>query len=123
WFSWQADRTEANAVALYREIFPQERRVISPRKQMAAHLQGGAPTQSLLPLLAQAAGGLEGTGVEELRYRRERNRLQLQVRAPSREALERVQQQLGAGGLAVEINSAAEQGGDPVGRLVIGGVR
>lgn len=124
WFSWQANRTEERTVALYREMFPQERRVISPRKQMAAHLQGGgAPAQSLLPLLARAAGGLEGTGVEELRYRRERNQLQLQVRAPSLEALERIQQQLGSDGLAVEINSAAEQGGDTVGRLVIGGVR
>jgi general secretion pathway protein L len=124
WFAWQAQRFEDESIALYREIFPDERRVIRPRKQMAAHLQGsGLSGPSPLPLLATAAGGIEGSRVDELRFRRERNQLQLQLRVPSIEALDQIKQELAGSGLNVEINSAAEQGNETVGRLIIGGTR
>lgn len=123
WFAWQADKAEAQTFSLYRQLFPGERRVVSPKKQMQAHLGGGnaAAGASPLPLLAKAALGLRGNQlqIDELHYRRQRNELQLQLHAPTLETLEQIKTQLGGVGLSVEINSASQQGSSAVGRLNI----
>ncbi len=120
WFSWRAKQVEAQAVAFYRELFPQERRVVSPKKQMQAHLRGPASdTASPMRLLAKTALGLRNNNVQldELRYSQQRNDLQLQLRAPTMEVLEQIKQQLGGVGLTVEINSASQRGNETLGRL------
>jgi general secretion pathway protein L len=123
WFAWQADKAEAQTFSLYRELFPGERRVVSPKKQMQAHLGGGSASTGVspLPLLAKAALGLRGNElqIDELHYRRQRNELQLQLRAPTLETLDKVKTQLGGVGLSVEVNSASQQGNGAVGRLNI----
>jgi general secretion pathway protein L len=124
YFSWRAQQAEDQTFALYRELFPGERRVISPRKQMANHLRGsGQPTaQSLLPLLAKAAAGLNadaGTRIDELRFNQQQNNLQLQLRTTSLDELEKIKKRLDANGLNAEINSAQEQAGGTVGRMQI----
>jgi general secretion pathway protein L len=123
WFAWQADKVEAQTFSLYRELFPGERRVVSPKKQMQAHLGGGssAAGASPLPLLAKAALGLRGNQlqIDELHYRRQRNDLQLQLHTPTLETLDQIKTQLGGVGLNVEINSATQQGSGAVGRLNI----
>lgn len=123
WFAWQADKVEAQTFSLYRELFPGERRVVSPKKQMQAHLGGSgiAAGASPLPLLAKAALGLRGNDlrIDELHYRRQRNDLQLQLQTPTLEALDQIKNQLGGVGLSVEINSASQQGASAVGRLNI----
>jgi general secretion pathway protein L len=123
WFAWQADKVEAQTFSLYRELFPGERRVVSPKKQMQAHLGGSgiAAGVSPLPLLAKAALGLRGNDlrIDELHYRRQRNDLQLQLQTPTLEALDQIKNQLGGVGLSVEINSASQQGASAVGRLNI----
>ena len=121
-FSWRAGQLEQQSFALYRELFPQERRVISPRKQMLAHLRasGAAAAGSPLPLLAKTAAGMQsaaGVQLDELRYSQQRRDLQLQLRAPSLEALDQLKRQLDGNGLGVEINSASEQGAQTLGRL------
>lgn len=123
WFSWRAGELEQRSLALYRELFPGERRVVSPRKQMAAHLSGGQSGGSVLPLLAQAAAELATAQVQELRYRRDSNQLQVQLQAPNLEALDQLKQRLAATGMNVAIDSAAEQDGVTVGRVTIGGQR
>lgn len=120
WFSWRASRVEAQTVALYRELFPQERRVVSPKKQMQAHLRGArSDLTSPLPLLAKTALGLRNNNIQldELRYSQQRNDLQLQLRAPTLEVFDRIKQQLDGVGLSVEINSAAQRGSETLGRL------
>src|SRR5690606_10914543 len=122
WFSWRADQIEARTISLYRELFPQERRVVSPRKQMQAHLVGSvAGGASPLPLLAKTALGLRNNNIQldELRYSQQRNDLQLQLRAPTLDVFDRIKQQLDGVGLSVEINSAAERGSETVGRINI----
>lgn len=123
WFNWRAQQVERQTVQLYRELFPQERRVVSPRKQMLAHLrsQGVVATGSPLPLLARTALGLRGSRVQidELRYSQQQNSLQMQVRTPSLDALDAVKQALGGVGLGVQINSAVQQGKTTLGRVSI----
>ncbi len=120
WFSWQANQFEQRSFALYRELFPGERRVVSPRRQMTAQLSGGGGG-SLLPLLAQAAEPLATVQLQELRYRRDSNRLQVQLQTPDLAALDQIKQRLAGTGLSVAIDSAAEQGGATIGRITIGG--
>jgi general secretion pathway protein L len=120
WFSWRADKVEAQTVAFYRELFPQERRVVSPKKQMQAHLRGpGLDSISPLSLLAKTALGLRNNNiqVDELRYSQQRNDLQLQLRAPTMDVLDKIKQQLSGVGLSVEINSASQRGNETLGRL------
>lgn len=124
WFSWQAQKAEQQTFSLYRQLFPNERRVVSPKKQMQAHLGGGgaaATGASPLPLLAKAALGLRGNDLQldELHYRRQRNDLQLQLHTPTLETLDKIKQQLGGVGLNVDISSAAQQGDKTIGRLNI----
>jgi general secretion pathway protein L len=122
WFGWQARKVEAQTFSLYKQFFPQEKRVVSPRKQMQAHLSGGATNAvSPLPLLAKTALGLRGNGLQldELHYRRQQNDLQLQLHTPTLEMLDQIKQQLNGVGLSVDINSAAQQGNSTVGRLNI----
>lgn len=122
WFSWQAKQTEARTISFYRELFPQERRVVSPRKQMQAHMRGpGSDVVSPLPLLAKTALGLRNNNIQldELRYSQQRSDLQLQLRAPTMDVLDKIKQQLDGVGLSVEINSASQRGNETLGRLSV----
>lgn len=124
YFSWRAEQAEDQTFALYRELFPGERRVVSPRKQMTNHLRGsGQPVaQSLLPLLAKTAAGLStdtNTRIDELRFNQQQDNLQLQLRTTSLDELEQIKKRLDANGLNAEINSAQEQTGGTVGRMQI----
>ena len=81
-----ASSVETQTYSFYRELFPQERRVVSPKKQMQAHLRGRASDAvSPLPLLAKTALGLRNNTMQldELRYSQQRNDLQLQLRTPT----------------------------------------
>lgn len=124
WYAARARAVEQQTFALYRELFPQERRVVSPKKQMLAHLGGNAVSASPLPLLSKTAAGLRpfATGsqavqLDELRYNQQQDDLQLQLRAPTLESLDKIKQQLSDVGLKVDIKSAAQRGQDTVGRL------
>jgi general secretion pathway protein L len=124
YFSSRAQQTEAQSLALYRELFPGERRVVSPKKQMANHLRGSgqAVAESLLPLLAKAAAGFgvdDKTRIDELRFNQQQKNLQVQLRTPSLEVLEQIKKRLDASGLNVDIGSAVEQGNTTVGRMQI----
>ncbi len=121
WFAWQTRQLEAQTFDFYHQLFPQERRVVSPKKQMQAHLRGGAVASSPLPLLAKTALGLRGNTMQldELHYRQQQHDLQLQLRTPTLEALDQIKRQLNGVGLGVDINSASQQGDSTIGRLNI----
>jgi general secretion pathway protein L len=125
WYSWQARNLEQQTFTVYRELFPHERRVVSPRKQMLAHMNGNTIGTSPLPLLTKTALGLRtglssnngATQLDELRYNQQHNDLQLQLRTPTLELLDKIKQQLSDVGLKVDITSAAQRGAETVGRL------
>ncbi len=124
WYSSRAKAVEQQTFAFYRELFPQERRVVSPKKQMLAHMGGATVSASPLPLLTKAALGMRasmsGDGamqLDELRYNQKSDDLQVQLRAPTLESLDKIKQQLNGVGLKVDITSASQRGQDTVGRL------
>lgn len=119
WYAWRARNIEQQTFTFYRELFPQERRVISPKKQMLAHMGGNAVTTSPLPLLTKTALGLRNNTLQldELRYSQQHDDLQLQLRTPTLESLDKIKQQLNGVGLKVDITSAAQRGQETVGRL------
>ncbi|MDX9874307.1 MAG: type II secretion system protein GspL [Spongiibacteraceae bacterium] len=124
WFSWQSENRRQQATALYRELFPQDRRVFSPQRQMESHLRSqGITSGSPLPMLARLADTLtvDDAFVEEVRVVRPGDRIELQLRTPSLEALSLLQQQLRSAGFEAEISAASEQGEQTVGRLQITG--
>ncbi len=126
YFENRAVELDAQAVSLYKEIFPNERRVVSPKKQMQNHLQRSSVVagSNFLQLLAETAGQLSSETnvaltVEQLRYESGRGDLQFQVQSASLDQLDQLKQSLAQSGLEVDINSATEQDDRVMGRLVI----
>lgn len=121
WFNWRAQQLEGEAVALHRELFPEVRRVVSPRRQMASRLRGGGSTGDLMPLLAGAAQ-LDGRlTLEQLRFRSASGELQLEVQTDSLERLDSAKQVLSQAGFSAEVASASEAEGVTRGRLLVKG--
>ena len=122
YFQQQAAALNAESVAIYRSVFPDQQRVISPRRQMESMLrgQGDSAGSSFLPLLAQAATAFGSDhAINQLRYDPVANGLQVEVQTASIEALDQLKQTLSQAGLSVDINSATEQEQRVVGKLTV----
>lgn len=129
--AWQLERqgdTYADAnEALYRELFPQDTKLINLRAQFDQHLaEASTPGQGrLLALLGQAAQALIAEGaqvrVQQLDFSEVRGDLALQVQAPGFDALERLRERLIGSGLSVQMGSASRDQSGVSARLVIGG--
>lgn len=128
YFSQQAKQLDSEAIALYKQLFPNEQRIVSPKKQMQNHLRlmgtsGG--TEGFMPLVAQTAKQFAGASaneqlaVQQLRFDSDRNDLQLEVQGQSIEQLDQFKQLLADSGLSVDISSATEQDNRVVGRLIV----
>ncbi|MEH6556961.1 MAG: type II secretion system protein GspL [Oceanicoccus sp.] len=127
YFDNKADSLDAEAVTLYKQLFPNERRIVSPKKQMQNHLRmsGAGNDSHFLPILASLATTLAGDGdemkltVDQLRFDTASGELQFQVRSSSIEKLDQLKRELAEIGLEVDINSATEQDDYVMGRLVV----
>ncbi len=126
WFSYRADQAYQQSIALYKELFPNERRVISPKKQMQNHLRlsrADNNASSFLPLLAKMSENWgqddQQPTLNQMRYNRDNNALQLEVEARSLIELEQLKQRLANNGVGIDISSAKEQDDIVVGRLVV----
>ncbi|BCD87395.1 hypothetical protein PSm6_38020 [Pseudomonas solani] len=123
----EGDNYAAANEALYRELFPQDSKLINLRAQFDQHLAAGTATGQgrLLGLLDQAADALLAEGaqvrVQQLDFSNTRGDLSMQVQAPGFDALERLRERLIAAGLAVQLGSASREGTAVSARLVIGG--
>ncbi len=121
-----AEQLEQRVETLYRETFPDARKVVDPRVQMQRRLdvlrrEAGEGGARLLPLLAAAGEALAaapGARLQGLDYRD--RRLSMQLTAGSLQDLDRLKQRLAERtGLAVEIEQAAAEGERVEGRLRI----
>lgn len=114
---------ETRITALYREAFPEARKVVNPRVQMErklAKLRAGGDTQAgLLALLAKAGPVLEASKSLKLRNLRYKDgRLDIELSIGDLQALDRLKQRLGEeAGMAVEIVSASARDGKVESRL------
>ncbi len=127
YFHNRADGLEQQSVALYRQLYPNERRVINPRKQMSNQLRTAGPVgnSSFLALLAETASRMDGSNdtgdvsVNEIRFDRRQGELRFELVSGSLDQLDRLKNQLAAGGLRADINSASEQDNTITGRIVV----
>ena len=116
----------ARIEAVYRQTFPNARRIVNPRVQMDQKLKalrrarggGGAGFMELLARTGEVLRQDDSVRIQGLSYRD--GRLELLVDAKDVQSLDRTKQLLAGKGLKVEIQSASSgQGGRVKGRLRI----
>ncbi len=122
----QADAYAAGSEALYRQLFPQDHKLINLRAQLDQHLAEGEAGQGrLLGLLAQVAQAMATAAgqlrVQQVDFSASRGDLALQVQAPGFAELEQLRERLEGAGLAVQLGSASRELAGVSARLVIGG--
>ncbi|WP_244597273.1 type II secretion system protein GspL [Ectopseudomonas oleovorans] len=115
------------ARALYRELFPQDSKLINLRAQFDQHLaQSTGGDSPVLGLLAEVAAALQADGaalvqVNQLDYSATRGDLSLQLQAPGFAELERLRERLEESGLSVQMGSASREAEGVSARVLIGG--
>lgn len=113
--------------ALYRELFPEDNKLINLRAQFDQHLSEstGSGQNLLLGLLDQAAKAINAEGaqvrVEQLDFNAQRGDVALNLQAQDFAALERLRERLLESGMAVQMGSASREESGVSARLVIGG--
>lgn len=124
----QADQYALASEALYRELFPEDRKLVNLRAQLDQHLadaagSGDSPLLGLLGEVARAlpAGGAARVQVNQLDYSASRADLALQLQAPDFAELESLRERLEQAGLEVQMGSASREADGVSARLVIGG--
>ncbi|MDA7085866.1 type II secretion system protein GspL [Pseudomonas sp. SA3-5] len=123
----QAQTYAAASAALYRELFPDDHKLVNLRAQLDQHLAaGGASTRGrLLGLLTQVNQALSAEGtqilIQQVDFSEVRGDLAMQIQAPGFAELERLRERLQEAGLAVQLGSASREGAGVSARLVIGG--
>ncbi len=123
----QAEAYAEASASLYRELFPEDRKLINLRAQLDQHLAqaGGDGQGRMLSMLAQVseAVALEGSqvSIEQVDFSDARGDLALQVQAPGFGELERMRERLEETGVAVQLGSASREATGVSARMVIGG--
>lgn len=103
---------EQDIVAIYRQAFPEAKRVVDPRAQMQSALDklrngsGGGDALSLLNKVSAPLSGAPGTEVKRINYRE--GQLELALTVSDLQALDALKARLSTqSGLGVDIQSAA----------------
>lgn len=123
----EADAYAASSEALYRELFPQDSKLINLRAQLDQHLaQSSTAGSALLGLLGEVSAALYAEGepqvqVNQLDYSAVRGDLSLQLQAPGFAELEGLRERLQQAGLSVQMGSASREAQGVSARVVIGG--
>ena len=110
--------------ALYRQLFPEEKRIVNPRAQLKQHLQGlqQAPlTDSFLSQLALLAPLLHKTPeieLQQLRFEADKQEFRLQISAKDFGMLDKFRNQANTT-FATEMTNMQDQGGRVSGMLII----
>ncbi len=112
WAGLQADSLEAQSEALYRDIYPGERRINNVRRQMRQKLGervdgAGGDFGAYLGYLAQGID--RSVSIWSLTYSENRNELAADLQLSSYDALEQFKQRIERLGLSLEITSAEQQ--------------
>jgi len=109
----QADQVQAKNEALYREYFPQDRRIVNIKTQTLNHLHQQSTTSDngalllLSELLSSWQEHKRHITLKSLRYQQQRNELLLEIDANSIGRLDQLRQSLGK---RAELLSANEDG-------------
>lgn len=121
YYRYQAKKTQAEAVALYKNLFPADRRIVNLERQLKAQLNGAGQGSNLLATLTRVAESLQGSGLNTQRIDFSGNTLTLDVNAQALGELDRFREKLDSQGFRTEIMSANAQGNTIRGRLRVEG--
>ena len=128
YLNYQADQYYADSVSIYKALFPQQRRVIDPVKQLRRQLRGqvvGRTTSEFLPLLDAASEAMSSLDmssssvISQLRYDAQRGQVVIDIRAENIDVIEAYKQKMVEQGLKVDILSANQSQGMINGRIQI----
>jgi general secretion pathway protein L len=120
---WRARAVHEQAVALFLEMFPDERRVINLRRQAQARLRAaGSGADESLHRVAALAGVLEsaelaGIRLQTLRFDGNAGALSAELSAPSLTKIDMLGEMLVAAGMNSKVLSASEEDGVASARL------
>ncbi len=129
-YQQQADDYRSQSVALYQKMFPVERTIANPKRQLEGKLANAAGAGSdagFLPLLAEAGYQMSRLpnkaemAFNNLQFSDQRGELAIEVRAPSLDDLDRYKQALVQEGYDVGIGSAIREQGHVRGKLTVKG--
>lgn len=128
YFNTQADTTAVETEKLYRQYFPQDRRILDIKRQAQAHLRGSKSSsgKGFTPMLAAFGESWKNTDntalkIEQLRYNSKRSQMTLEVQAKSINQLDTLQRDISKQGIKAELMSANESDSGVRGRLQLGG--
>lgn len=128
---WQlvrkADSTHEQTIVLYRELFPEDKRIVNVRQQFQNHLNQNADTDQkpFFTLFGDLTREIQNTTVENpiqlrsLLYDKKSTGLQVELVVPSVPILDDLQKRLSGSGLQAKIASAANVDGVVTGRLTL----
>lgn len=125
----RADGYFDKSVAIYRSVFPKQRKVHDPVSQMRRQMNGktiGGTTSDFLPLLDAASKALasldseQPTSITQLRYDSQRGSITIDISGGTIDQLESYKDLLASEGLSVDILSANQDGDTVKGRIQIG---
>ncbi len=121
----QGDFYAESSLALYKELFPDDRRIVNLKAQFAAHLSQGAQMNGgFISMMEQAALAISqaksSIAVMQVDYSENRGDLTLQVKAKDFPELEQLRQRLVDAGMTVQLGSANREEEGISARVVLG---
>jgi general secretion pathway protein L len=126
----QAQHYREQSVAIYKQLFPAERTVASPRRQLEGKLRNAdnsAANTGFLMMLGEAGYQLSQQpqhirmSLNNMQYSEKRGELAMEITAPSLEDLDRYKQSISQAGYQVSIGSAIKEDKTVRGKLTVQG--
>lgn len=117
YYDHKASEAEIESVAFYKSLFPNERRVVNPKRQLQTYLRIAGDSQggAFLSTLSNISGEFkhftqtDNISVNEMNYSNDRKTLKLELTSKTIEQLDNLKQQLAAVGVRASIGSARVQ--------------
>lgn len=128
YYERQSEHFAQSSRALYKQLFPEDTRIVNLRAQFAEHLKAEAPADSgfisLMEIVsvavAQEKSSISATQVD---YSQSRGDLALQVKAGDFAEVEKLRQRLAEAGLSVQMGSATREEDGVTARVILGGAQ
>ncbi len=121
--SKQDQQIQTQIVAIYKQAFPNARKIVNPRLQMEQQLntlrspQSGDGFDQLITSAAPILGSNKDISLDGLRYKRQRLEVECQLKSLS--DLDKLKEQFGKSGLKMSVQSANSKGGAVEARFTV----
>lgn len=126
YYEQQAEHFSQSSLTLYKQLFPEDKRIVNLRAQFAEHLKASAPASGGFISLMEAASAAvaqekSSISVAQVDYSQSRGDLALQVQAGDFAEVEKLRQHLTEAGLSVQMGSANRVEDGVTARVILGG--